>query len=232
MQTLSPFARLALSVALAAVFTAACGKKEQPESAPGQKATAESKPAPTDKPQTTRPPTTGTTAKSGPDAGTPASPELTIHKNVAPTGKPPRATDPALHAQMLETDYINKPDFSERVRIIYKLADSGTPEALASLGRIFHMEKDEDLKVEVLDSLFDIDGQDQSKAALLAQGAGPDQHRDVRESAIDGLTDIDPQIALPILKALANDPDPEIRELVRDAIEQVQAEMEAEQANK
>jgi predicted small lipoprotein YifL len=222
------FTILTLTIVLTAALSTGCGKKEQPETPPAEKAApAATKPTPPQKPHTP-PPASGTVTQ--PTPGTPTSPtkELTFHQNLPPTGKPPRITDPALRAQMLETEYINKPDFSERVRIIYKLSDSGTPEALASLGRIFHMEKDPDLKVEVLDSLFDIDGQDQSKAALLAQGAGPDQDRDVRESAIDGLTDIDPRIALPILQAMVNDPDPEIRELVRDAIEQVQAEMEAE----
>jgi hypothetical protein len=146
---------------------------------------------------------------------------------VAPTGTvpPPAVTTsgtPAQEAAALETAYVSNPDFSARVETIYKLTDSGTPEAIASLGRLFHMEKDNDLKTEILDALFDIDGQDEKKAALLAAGAGADQPKDVRESAIDGLEDIDAKHALPILQALATDPDEEIRDLAKDAIESLQ----------
>jgi hypothetical protein len=127
-------------------------------------------------------------------------------------------------AATLENAYITNPDFNSRVEQIYKLTDAGTPEAIASLGRLFHMEKDNDLKTEIMDSLFDIDGQDERKAALLSAGAGADQPKEVRQSAIDGLEDIDSKYALPILQALLGDPDEDIRDAAKDAIEMLQTQ--------
>jgi HEAT repeat protein len=93
-----------------------------------------------------------------------------------------------------------------------------------ALGGLFQTEKDNDLKTEILDSLFDIDGQEDRKAALLAVGAGSDQAKDVRQSAIDGLSNLDPKVAIPILQSLAGDPDPDIRELAKDTIDQLQTQ--------
>jgi hypothetical protein len=224
MQTMKP----CLTAIFAIALLAGCGKKDEtPSTEPPPPKTAKSPAKPTAKPPTDAVTIPATGNQPPPTAPGTTTQELTQYKTF-PQPKPTRVTDPAQRAQLLETSYIANPDFSQRVQIIYKLSDIGTPESLASLGRIFHMEKDPDLKVEVLDSLFDFDGQDQNKAALLAQGAGPDQPKDVRESAIDGLTDIEAKIALPILQALANDPDAEVRDLVRDALEQVQAELAAD----
>ena len=154
----------------------------------------------------------------------------------APAPKPsvgapkPAPATPATGAEVtqspsaLEAAYISNPDFNARVETIYKLADVGSPESIGSLGRLFHMEKDSDLKTEILDSLFDIEGQDDSKVALLAAGASTDQPKEVRESAIDALEDVKPALAIPILKALVGDPDPEISEAAKAALETVQDE--------
>jgi hypothetical protein len=132
------------------------------------------------------------------------------------------STEAAKQVGALENAYLANTEFPQRVENIYKITDLGTPEAIAALGRLFQAEKEVDLKTEILDSLFDIDGLDDKKAALLAAGAGADQPKDVRESAIDGLTDLAPKYALPILQALVSDQDQEIRDLAKDAIEQLQ----------
>jgi HEAT repeat protein len=143
-----------------------------------------------------------------------------------PLPQPNPSTPQSLQAvSSLESDYRSNTDFSSRVDVVYKLSDIGTSEALATLGRLFHLETDNDLRVEILDSLFDIDGLDDKKIAILAAGAGADQVKDVREAAIDGLTDVDPQRAIPILQALLSDPDEEIRDAAKDAIEQLQTQM-------
>ena len=86
------------------------------------------------------------------------------------------------------------------------------------------MESDPELKTEVLSLLADIDNQDEQKIAILSVAVHADQPKEVREAAIDAITDLEsPQRGLAILQSLANDPDSEIRDDVKDAIEQVQA---------
>jgi hypothetical protein len=166
------------------------------------------------------------TAQSAP--AKPASTLPAASANPAPAMQPaeqPTATstgNPAQEAATLESAYIATTEFSARVDNIYKLTDAGTPEAIASLGRLFHMEKDPELRTEILDSLFDIDGQDERKAALFAAGASANQPKEVRQSAIDGLEDIDAKYALPILQSLTSDPDEDIRDAAKDAIESLQ----------
>lgn len=200
--------RSMLATTLVAVLAVACGKKE--EEAPPVVTPVAPKQA-TQTTQSTRPAATVATTK-------PAKQGNDIQPLVQ------HDADDAPNVSALEASYVAKPEFTDRVQIIYKLSDAGTPDAIYALGRLFHAEKDPDLKVEIMDSLFDIDGQDDKKVALLAAGAGPDQPKDVRESAIDGLGDVDAQYALPILKPLANDPDEEIREQAKDAIEQFATE--------
>jgi hypothetical protein len=192
------------AIALASLLAACSKTEEQPPapSAPPAKKVESAKPA----------------------ASVPAAVPSAVESKVAAAAQPAmtKSSGSSQLAASLENAYISNPDFSARVETIYKLADAGTPEAISSLGRLFHMEKDPDLKTEILDSLFDIDGQDESKAALLAAGAGTDQPKDVRQSAIEGLEDVKPEIALPILKALASDPDPDISEAAKDSLETVQ----------
>ena len=126
----------------------------------------------------------------------------------------------------LELAYVTNTEFSARAEVIYKISDVGTPGAIPALGRVFSMESDPELKTEVLSLLADIDNQDEQKIAILSVAVGADQPKEVREAAIDAITDLgSPQRGLLILQSLANDPDSEIRDDVKDAIEQVHAVM-------
>jgi HEAT repeat protein len=186
------------------------------------------------------------TGCSKPAEETPAAPSSTTTKKAAP---PPKVTAPVTvpkttaQAQPLastgivempvaeaakiiaavEKGYSELPDFSAKVGAIYKIAETGGAPAVEALGRLFQAEKDAELRVEIVDSLFDIDGQDNLKVALLSAAAAADQQQDVRESAIDALTDIDPKQALPILQALTSDPNEDIRDAAKDAVELVKA---------
>jgi hypothetical protein len=195
-------------LATALVF-AACSKQETP---------------PEQKPEPSKPEAGKTTETPKPATAPAASPSV-AKPTMPPTSMPQPSADATKAATDLESSYVSNPDFSVRVQVIYKLSDLATPEAISALGRVFQTEKDPDLRTEVLDSLYDIDGLDDKKAVVLAAGAAADQPKEVRESAIDGLGDIDAKQALPILQALLNDPDPEIREAAKDAIEQLQATM-------
>jgi HEAT repeat protein len=130
----------------------------------------------------------------------------------------------------LEIEYLTNAEFSARAEVIYKISDVGTPGAIPALGRIFFGETDPELKTEVLSLLVDIDNQDNQKLAILSAAVRADQPKEVREAAIDAITDLEsPQRGLPVLQSLSSDPDEEIREDVKDAIEQVQAVMSATQ---
>ena len=136
----------------------------------------------------------------------------------------PDAEEATPTAPELEKTYLANPDFTERVQVIFQLSDLGTVDALGSLGRLFQKEQDPDLRVQVLNSLFDIEGQDDKKAALLAAGVATNQPKDVRDAAIDALGDIEAKRAVPILQSILSDPDEDIREHAKDVIEQVQTQ--------
>ena len=199
---------------LAAILMfAACSKQEpQPERKPEPPKPVANKTVEVPKP-VAAPPATVSATKPPPPTAPPAQPVV------------PSSVDVAQQAAQLESSYVSNPDFSARVQLIYKLSDLDSVAAVSSLGRIFQMEKDPDLRIEVLDSLYDIEGSDDKKAAILAAGAAADQPKEVRESAIDGLSDLDPKKALPILQALVSDRDEDIREAAKDAIEQLQSDM-------
>jgi hypothetical protein len=205
MRDIQKILKLAVPVLAVAVLAAACTKTEETPPTPAEQG-APAKPAPT--------PSVSTPTHS-PSAATASQP--TAAPVATPTG------NPAQEAAVIENAYVANPEFSARVENIYKLTDAGTPEAISVLGRLFQMEKDPELRTEILDSLFDIDGQDERKAALFAAGAASNQPKEVRQSAVDGLEDIDAKYALPILQSLTTDPDEDIRDAAKDAIESLQA---------
>jgi len=157
---------------------------------------------------------------------TPAGIQTPTTTGKLPTPVQPTATEAADAARTLanlESSYKSLPDFSKKVGAIYEISEVGGAPAVESLGRLFQAEKDAELRVEIVDSLFDIDGQDQQKLAILSAAAASDQPQEVRESAIDALTDIDAKVAMPILQALASDSNEEIRDAAKDALEILKA---------
>ena len=202
--------RLFVPALAAALMFSACSKEApQPERSPAAPRPEVSKSV--EAPQAAETPSTNVTI-AGPSVPPPLAP-----------AEPSAET--ALEVAELEKAYVSNTAFTARVQLIYKLTDVDTAEAVGALGRCFQLEKDPNLRIEVLDSLSDIDGLDDQKVAILAAGASADQPQEVRESAIDGLTDIDPKKALPILQALLSDPDEDIRDATKDAIESVQDAM-------
>ena len=207
--------RIAMIAALVAL--AACGRKE--EATPAQPATP-SKPAPAIKPAPAK------TPANPPSHSKPPVPVAVTNNAVShtlPTIAQIRAGGEKALPE-LEAAYASNPDFAKRVEAIYQISDKGTPEAVATLGRLFHVEKDPDLKIEILSSLFDFDGLDDRKITILGAGIAADQPKEVREEAIDSLGDVDSKYALPLLQSLLSDPDEEIREAAKDQIELLHAE--------
>lgn len=202
------FFRLAMVAGLAAAVVTACSKKEEPVPAtpvePAKKVERLKEPA--------KSPATVS-------AGKPANADQTL----TPT-PPADGAEPTPTPSELEKTYLANPDFTERVQVIFQLSDLGSADSLGVLGRIFHKEQDPDLRIQILNSLFDIEGQDDKKAVLLAAGAATNQPKEVRDAAIDALGDIEAKRAFPILQALLDDADEDIREHAKDTIEQIQTQ--------
>jgi hypothetical protein len=189
---------------------------------------------PAEEPTAPAAPTTTTTKQAAPPPRvvvptTPTTPAQPQAQQTEPTVPSPQPVAPVSTAEIAkkvavyETAYNASTDSTAKVGIIYNISDAGGAPAVESLGRLFQNEKNAELKVEIVDSLFDIDGQDQSKIAILTAAAGQDQNQDVRESAIDALTDIDAKLALPILQALTSDSNEDIRDAAKDAIDILKA---------
>ena len=125
---------------------------------------------------------------------------------------------------VLEREYAATTNRDERLDLMMDVADSPGPEAVRALARLFQLETDPDLKVDLLDSLLGIEGQVDEKLILLSLGSQKGLPKEVRQAAVDGLIDLDDQRVIPILNGLLNDPDEDIRESAKDALEMVQAQ--------
>ena len=200
--------RLAMAAGLAAAVVTACGKKEAPAPVvPVEPAKKIEHPK-----ESGKAPAMVSTAR-----------HVTADQPLLPA-TPADGAEPTLTPAELEKTYLANPDFTERVQVIFQLSDLGSADSLGVLGRIFPKEQDPDLRIQILNSLFDIEGQDDKKAVLLAAGAATNQPKEVRDAAIDALGDIEAKRALPILQALLDDADEDIREHAKDTIEQIQTQ--------
>ena len=190
------------AVAMAALAVAGCSKTESVPPSP--------------------PPVTTTIQKAQPPPPLPSVANPPPAPEVATTN--PSATDDEAAAEVkkLESDYQNTQDFQKRVVILYDLSSTESPNTIDAIARLFLNEKDQELKVELINSLMDIDGQKDKKLAILSSAVRADQPKDVRLEAIDGMGDVEDRRAIQILQAYANDPDEEVRDAVKDTIEQLQ----------
>jgi hypothetical protein len=127
---------------------------------------------------------------------------------------------------VLEKEYAATTDREARLDLIMDISENSSADAVKALTRLFELETDTDLRVDLLDTLLGIDGFKDEKLIMLTLGARQGLPPDVRQAAIDGLIDLDDQRVVPILNGLLNDPDPEIREGAQDALEMIQAQPE------
>ena len=125
---------------------------------------------------------------------------------------------------VLEKEYAATTNRDERLDAMMDIAEQPGPEAIRALTRLFQLETDTDLKVDLLDSLLGIEGQVEEKLKLLTLGTAKGLPGEVRQSAIDGLIDLDDQRVIPVLNGLLNDPDEEIRDSAKDALEMLQSQ--------
>lgn len=135
----------------------------------------------------------------------------------------PTAEPEAKPLPVLEKEYGATTNRDTRLDIMMDIADWPGPDAVRALARLFEIETDPDLKVDLLDSLLGIEGQVEEKLKMLTAGTQKGLPTDVRQSAIDGLIDLDDQRVIPVFNGLLNDPDEEIREGAKDALEMMQS---------
>jgi type IV secretory pathway VirB10-like protein len=196
------------ALALAALAAAGCSKKESERPPP------QSVPTTIQKPQPPLSPLPAVVKPSPPPEASATSP---------PVADDDDAAQLAAQVKKLESDYQNTQDFQKRVVILYDLSSTESPETIDVIARLFLNEKDQELKVELINSLMDVEGQHDKKLAILSNAVRSDQPKDVRLEAIDGMADAEDRRAIQILQAFTNDPDEEIRDAVKDTIEQLQA---------
>lgn len=171
--------------------------------------------------------TPGTTGQPTVVAPAPAVLQTGLVARTMPGGTPVPAVNPldmpdTKPLPVLEKDYLANTNREDRLDLMMDITDWPGPETVKVLTRLFQAETDPELRVDLLDSLLSIDGSVEEKLAMLTLGAAKGQPTEVRQSAIDGLIDLEDKRVIPILNGLLNDPDEEIREGAKDALEMLQ----------
>jgi hypothetical protein len=200
------------ALALAMLALVGCSKPESEETLPPKPVTTKKIefPAPTNLPS-------AQPAMSVPEAA------ATSTSAVAPEeGSPAEA---AAQVKQFEADYQATADFQKRVVVIYNLSSVDSPDTIDTIGRLFLNEADKELKIELVNSLLDIDGQNDKKLAILSTAIRGDQPKDVRLEGIDGMGDTEDKRAIQILQGMLTDPDEDIREAAQDTIDQLQTDV-------
>lgn len=152
-----------------------------------------------------------------------SSPPASAIRHVEPAKVPATVTDAGLIESLEE---YRDPE-GDRKGAIYRMAESvrfGAPrtEAVAALRQAFALDAPPDLKREILGRLAELHHPD--SAVAIAEGLAPEQPAAVRLAAVYNLQFLDDLRALPILRALASDPDAAVREAAAQAVKAVREE--------
>jgi HEAT repeat protein len=166
-------------------------------------------------------------------------PAATPESEPAATIVPPAAVDrsleqpttgadesPAQTAGSLRQKFLNAQDSNERTAILQALGELENAEAMTVLGFLFQNERDEQLKLDMLATVEQMEVANAPKMPIVTAALRPEQPQSVREAAIDALVDLDEPGALQMLQSLTTDPNPEIRDAAKDAL---QSAMETKQ---
>lgn len=141
-------------------------------------------------------------------------------QNISINAITPVPADPEAAAKIagFEKQYLDAKTQDARMDVVNALGEVISGETVQSLARLFTLEKDKDLQVDLVDALQGITGFKEEKLVFLATGIKPGLDRDVRQAAIDGLIDLEDRRSIAVLQSLLNDPDEVIVQAAKDAI--------------
>lgn len=123
-------------------------------------------------------------------------------------------------AVQLIAEFESDQDEARRIEIVFQFAANGSEPARSKIVQLYHEPPSPRLKLELVHALSLMEEGDLDFALLLLRdAAGPGQPVELRQAAIETLGDIDEPRTLPVWRALANDPDADIRKTAAQAIE-------------
>jgi hypothetical protein len=135
-------------------------------------------------------------------------------------GPPTTVAAATKQALDLEREYQSDKEYLPRVEIIYRLADASSQQSREALTRLFFTEKDTDLRVQMVTALPFVDAADINLSLpILQEALKPGQPRELREAGLDTIQALNDPRTLPLLQALSNDPDEELRATARQTAE-------------
>jgi HEAT repeat protein len=148
-----------------------------------------------------------------------APPSATVE---AAKQSPPDALEPPSQtASSLQQKFFNTENPNERRETVFALGELNSAEATAVLGTLFQNERNEKLKLDILATIEQMEVADAHKVSIMIAAARPEQPQEVRETAIDILADLDDPAVFPMLQMLTSDPNAEIRQAAKDALDDI-----------
>jgi len=150
------------------------------------------------------------------DAGK-SSAETATTTNIVADPAPTKAPPAPSAADKLVDEYTKSQTYKEKEAALLALRRLNSDEALMALATLFSIETDDDLRVDILDTMSRIKSPNTAWAIIPA--LDPAYVSDVRLAAIEALEDADQTNAIPPLQALLTDPNPAIRKAAAHAID-------------
>jgi HEAT repeat protein len=154
--------------------------------------------------------------KSTPVTSRPPAPAVRVTPVPPPTETP---------GQLAAVYFSSAATLEQREKIIHDLGEIATPAAGEVLGRIFQVEKRQDLKLSAFEAALDLPDETcrEQKFAILQRGVSPAMAQIVRIGALQALAQFDDPRVTPALRTLTRDHDADMRQ---QAIEMLQERTE------
>ena len=129
---------------------------------------------------------------------------------------PPLSPTAAVRAlEACERRYAGTSDVDQRLDLLDEIKQLAVPAVTQTLLNLLKLETTDDLKLSILDSVSGTWGTFEEKIEVLKEGLAGTQAGPVREAALDALIDLADPRTLPYVKALLDDPKPEVRDYAR-----------------
>jgi hypothetical protein len=134
---------------------------------------------------------------------------------------PAVADEPPANPAELAQRFRTAADAEDRGAIVDELWQLDSTAAIETIRQLYLNERDESVKVDMVAGLTDSKRPEtrQSRFGLIAVALAPGQPKEVREIAVQMLVDFDDPRAVQLLRQYENDPDAEVRDGAREALE-------------